>query len=75
MIAAQGILQTHLAAALPGGRNSSRFAEPPIGEMAKWSQLRIYTEENVKNLLVPYGTITVFERHDDLLMVKLKFND
>lgn len=47
----------------------------PIGEMAKWSQLRIYTEENVRELLAPYGTIEVFERHDDLLLVKLKFND
>lgn len=47
----------------------------PIGEMAKWSQLRIYTEENVKELLAPYGTIEVFERHDDLLLVKLKFYD
>jgi hypothetical protein len=46
----------------------------PIGEMAKWSQLRIYTEENVRELLAPYGTIEVFERHDDLLLVKLKFN-
>lgn len=45
----------------------------PIGEMAKWSQLRIYTEESVKELLRPYGTIEVFERHDDLLLVKLKF--
>lgn len=47
----------------------------PIGEMAKWSQLRIYTEENVRELLATYGTIEVFERHDDLLLVKLKFND
>lgn len=47
----------------------------PIGEMAKWSQLRIYTEENVRELLTPYGTIEVFERHDDLLLVKLKFDD
>lgn len=46
----------------------------PIGEMAKWSQLRIYTEENVKALLEPYGEIEVFERHDDLLLVKLKFH-
>ena len=47
----------------------------PIGEMAKWSQLRIYTEENVRVLLAPYGTIEVFERQNDLLLVKLKFND
>lgn len=47
----------------------------PIGEMAKWSQLRIYTEENVRDLLSPYGEIEVFERHEDLLMVKIKFYD
>jgi SAM-dependent methyltransferase len=47
----------------------------PIGEMAKWSQLRIYTEENVAELLELFGVIEVFERHDDLLLVKLKFND
>jgi ubiquinone/menaquinone biosynthesis C-methylase UbiE len=47
----------------------------PLGEMAKWSQLRIYTEENVKELLAPFGVIEIFERVDDLLLVKLKFND
>ena len=46
----------------------------PINEMEKWSQLRIYTEENVLELLRPYGTIEEFKRHDDLLLVKLKFN-
>jgi SAM-dependent methyltransferase len=46
----------------------------PIGEMKLWSQLRIYTEENVKELLAPYGEIELFNRHDDLLLVKLKFN-
>jgi hypothetical protein len=47
----------------------------PLGEMEKWSQLRIYTEENVKELLQPFGTIEVFEKQGDLLLVKLKFND
>lgn len=47
----------------------------PIGEMDKWSQLRIYTEETVRELLEPFGTIEVFERQGDLLLVKLKFND
>jgi ubiquinone/menaquinone biosynthesis C-methylase UbiE len=47
----------------------------PIGEMDKWSQLRIYTEENIKELLQPFGNIEVFERQGDLLLVKLKFND
>lgn len=46
----------------------------PIGIMQKWSQLREYSEENVRKLLNQYGEIEVFERHDDLLMVKLKFN-
>jgi ubiquinone/menaquinone biosynthesis C-methylase UbiE len=45
----------------------------PLGQMEKWSQLRVYTEENVKELLLPYGTIEVFERQGDLLLVKLKF--
>lgn len=45
----------------------------PIGNMEKWSQLYVYTEENVKELLLPYGTIELFVRHDDLLLVKLKF--
>lgn len=45
----------------------------PIGEMQKWSQLRIYTEENVRQLLEPHGNIEIFERHDDLLLVKLNF--
>lgn len=47
----------------------------PIGEMAKWSQLYIFTEESVREMLQPYGTIEVFERQDDLLLVKLLFND
>jgi 2-polyprenyl-3-methyl-5-hydroxy-6-metoxy-1,4-benzoquinol methylase len=45
----------------------------PIGEMAKWSQLRVYTEDSVQELLLPFGGIEVFERHEDLLLVKLKF--
>lgn len=45
----------------------------PIGEMKKWSQLRIYTEENVRELLTRFGQIILMERHDDLLLVKLKF--
>lgn len=47
----------------------------PLFEMQKWSQLRIYTEENVRELLQPYGIIEVFEREGGLLLVKLKFND
>jgi hypothetical protein len=61
-------------------REAKRVAEKllitvPIGEMAKWSQLRVYTEENVRELLEPFGTIEVFEREADLLLVKLKFHD
>jgi ubiquinone/menaquinone biosynthesis C-methylase UbiE len=47
----------------------------PIGEMPKWSQLRIYTEEYMFILLMPYGHIEVFERHDDLLLIKMRFDD
>jgi SAM-dependent methyltransferase len=45
----------------------------PIGIMQRWSQLREYSEENVKELIRPYGNIEEFRRHDDLLLVKLKF--
>lgn len=47
----------------------------PIGEMKRWSQLYEFTEESIRVLLQLYGTIEVFERHEDLLLVKLKFND
>jgi ubiquinone/menaquinone biosynthesis C-methylase UbiE len=47
----------------------------PIGEMAKWSQLRIYTEGYIKTLLFDYGAIEVFEREGDLLLIKLNFKD
>lgn len=49
------------------------LASLPLGEEKLWSQLYIFTEENVKELLRPYGTIEEFKRHDDLLLVKLKF--
>jgi hypothetical protein len=45
----------------------------PIGEMDKWSQLRIYTEENVREFVEEFGEIEIFDRHGDLLLVKLKF--
>lgn len=44
----------------------------PIGEMEKWSQLRIYTEEYIETLLMPYGNM-MLERQGDLLLAKLKF--
>jgi ubiquinone/menaquinone biosynthesis C-methylase UbiE len=45
----------------------------PDGEMDKWSQLRIYTEDNLKELLEQYGKIEVFEKHPGLLLAKIKF--
>lgn len=47
----------------------------PLGEMEKWSQLRVYTIDNVKDLLKPFGVIEVLEQEGDLLLLKLKFND
>lgn len=47
----------------------------PINEMLKWSQLYIFTEESIKELLQPFGTIEVFERHEDLLLAKIVFYD
>jgi ubiquinone/menaquinone biosynthesis C-methylase UbiE len=47
----------------------------PQGEMKKWSQLRIYTEENLKELLQPYGEIEIFYAYNELFLVKLRFND
>lgn len=46
----------------------------PMGEMEKWSQLRIYSEQSVRDLLEPYGKIETFDRQGDLLLVKLKYN-
>lgn len=47
----------------------------PIGEMQKWSQLFIYTEESFRTFIEKYGTVEHWERHDDLLLVKIKFHD
>lgn len=47
----------------------------PLGEMAKWSQLRIYTKRSVQQFLSSYGDIVFTERVNDLFLVKLKFND
>lgn len=45
----------------------------PIGEMGKWSQLRIYTQESLINFLEPYGEIQIFERQGEIALAKLKF--
>lgn len=47
----------------------------PIGSMAKWSQLYEFTEDSVRELIIPYGKIEVWERQDDLLLFRLKFAD
>lgn len=57
-------------------KEAARVAEKiiitlPIGEMSKWSQLRIYTEENVREFLEPFGKIEIFDRQGDILLVKL----
>lgn len=46
----------------------------PIGNMEKWSQLIVYEEKTFLEWLTKYGEIEFSQRHDDLLMVKLKFN-
>lgn len=47
----------------------------PLGEMEKWSQLRIYTKESVQELVEQFGQIEVFERQGDLLLVKAALYD
>lgn len=47
----------------------------PKGEMSSWSQLRIYTPENLRELLEKYGTIEVFEEYDHMILAKIKFYD
>lgn len=45
----------------------------PSNDMKKWSQLRIYTEASLKELVQQHGTIEHFEQHEDLFLVKVKF--
>lgn len=47
----------------------------PRGEMSAWSQLRIYTPENVRELLEKYGAIEVMETYDHMILAKIKFHD
>lgn len=51
----------------------------PLGIMGKWSQLYEFTEENVADLLRqtyihPVEDVLHWEKHEDLLLVKIKFN-
>lgn len=47
----------------------------PLGEMQKWSQLRIYTPDSLIELLFKYGTILKLEIKEGLLLAKMEFND
>jgi 2-polyprenyl-3-methyl-5-hydroxy-6-metoxy-1,4-benzoquinol methylase len=47
----------------------------PRGDMSNWSQLRIYDEKNVRELLEKYGTVEVLEEYESLILAKVKFND
>lgn len=47
----------------------------PEGEMAKWSQLRIYSVQGLIDLLCNYGTILKMEVKEGLLLAKIEFND
>jgi ubiquinone/menaquinone biosynthesis C-methylase UbiE len=46
----------------------------PLGEMEKWSQLRIYDEENFIKWIGEWGTVEVNENYGELLLVKIKFS-
>lgn len=50
----------------------------PIGEMGKWSQLYVFTEEIIKDIILQHSNIFAdilhWERHEDLLLVKIKFD-
>jgi ubiquinone/menaquinone biosynthesis C-methylase UbiE len=48
---------------------------PPKGEMAKWSQLYIFDETNLKSILMQFGAIEVEDIKDDIMLYKLKFHD
>lgn len=50
----------------------------PLGTMSKWSQLYVFTFENVAELIHPHygesGSLMHWEKQNDLLLVKIKFN-
>jgi ubiquinone/menaquinone biosynthesis C-methylase UbiE len=47
----------------------------PKGEMKAWSQLKIYTVANIRELLEQFGIIEVFDVYEDIMLIKIKFND
>lgn len=55
--------------------SNSLLITVPEGNMSSWSQLRIYTSENLMTLLDLYGVIEVFEKHPSLLLAKVRFHD
>lgn len=46
----------------------------PDGVMSSWSQLRVYTPENLQQWLSLYGNLEVFEQHPSLLLAKIRFH-
>lgn len=44
----------------------------PLGNMEKWSQFYIYSEEGFCKWISKYGEITIVENYTDLLLVKIK---
>lgn len=51
----------------------------PIGEMSKWSQLYVFTEEIMQEIILQHSDIFAdilhWEKHDDLLLVKIKLEN
>ncbi len=45
----------------------------PLGNMEKWSQLRIYEEESFIEWISKWGMVEVKENYGELLLVKIKF--
>lgn len=60
---------------LDEARQVARYlvASLPLGEMEKWSQLRIYTKEEALAFFTDYGEVIFYEVQGDLLLVKVKF--
>lgn len=47
----------------------------PNGEMKAWSQLYIFTPDDVRMWLEKYGEIYVFRVYESLILFKIKFHD
>jgi ubiquinone/menaquinone biosynthesis C-methylase UbiE len=45
----------------------------PKGEMKSWSQLYIFDEKKILELLEQYGDIEILEVYESLILVKIKF--